>query len=90
MGQASPVDIILTWLHQLPIDAAGDIGPDTELIECGILDSIAILDLVSFLEETFGFALPLDDFVAENFATPAAIAHMAERLGSGATGHEGS
>ena len=35
----------------------GELEDDTPLISSGILDSIATLKLVSFLEETFGIAL---------------------------------
>ena len=84
MAQPDPTDIVLAWLRRLPTHAAAEIAADTELIERGILDSIAILDLVSFLEESFHFGLPLDDFVPENFCTAVAIARMVARLGGGA------
>jgi hypothetical protein len=45
-----------------------------------ILDSLAILNLVGFLEERFNVMLPIEEFVPENFRTPAAIAALAARL----------
>jgi acyl carrier protein len=35
---------------------------------------------VSFLEERFHLAVPVDEFVPENFRTPATIAAMMARL----------
>ncbi|MBV9859549.1 MAG: acyl carrier protein [Alphaproteobacteria bacterium] len=72
---------LLDWLQRLPTNLAGSaIAADTALIEGGLLDSIAILELVSFLEESFALALPLEEFVPENFRTPATIAAMLERV----------
>ena len=71
--------IITDWLAGLPTGQEG-MQPDTALIEQGILDSIEILNLVAFLEERFAVALPVDAFVPENFATPAAVAALVGRL----------
>jgi acyl carrier protein len=74
-------DIIVGWLAGLPTwKPVRAIGADTELIDEGILDSIAILDLIGFLEDRFNITLPVEEFVPENFRTPAAIAALAARL----------
>lgn len=39
------------------------------LVEQGIIDSMGILRVVTFLEEKFGFAMEPDDLMLENFAT---------------------
>ena len=49
---------------------------DTELIRSGILDSLATLDLVSFLEERFGIELGADDMGAENLGTLESIEEL--------------
>jgi acyl carrier protein len=72
---------ILGWLKE----AAAKLGhvhiaANSELIEQGILDSLEILRLVSFLEERFHVMVPVDEFVPENFRTPATIAAMMARL----------
>lgn len=69
------LDIIIAWLHGLP-SAPDRLAADTALIEQGILDSIELLNLVGFIEERFGVAVPVEAFVPENFATPAAIAAL--------------
>jgi acyl carrier protein len=77
----SSYDIVLDWIAGLPTRKRTEtIGADTELIEEGILDSLAILNLVGFLEERFNIMLPIEEFVPENFRTPAAIAALAARL----------
>jgi acyl carrier protein len=81
MAAAMPSKILLDWLEQLPTNLAGrTLTVDTELIDNGLLDSLGLLELVSFLEHTFCVVLPLDEFVPENFRTPAAILALTDRL----------
>lgn len=40
---------------------------DVDLIETGMIDSLALLTLITALEERFGCELPLDDFDLEDF-----------------------
>jgi acyl carrier protein len=46
-----------------------DLGDNDSLIESGIVDSLGIFRLVSFLEETFGVKVGDDEIVNENFQT---------------------
>ena len=74
-------DIVIDWIAGLPTRrGTAAIRADTELIDEGILDSLAILNLVGFLEERFNIMLPVEEFVPENFRTPAAITALAIRL----------
>jgi acyl carrier protein len=42
------------------------IGPETEFLENGILDSTGVLELVGFLEEKFGIRVEDDELVPAN------------------------
>lgn len=42
------------------------IGPDTDFLENGILDSTGVLELVGFLEEKFGIRVEDDELVPDN------------------------
>ena len=42
------------------------IGPDTDFMENGILDSTGVLELVGFLEEKFGIRVEDDEVVPDN------------------------
>jgi acyl carrier protein len=44
-----------------------DLAPDSPLIELGVLDSLGILKLLIFLEDTFGVTLHPEDIVEANF-----------------------
>lgn len=44
-----------------------------DLLSAGILDSLAILQLVAFIEENFKIKVPDEDVVFENFQSIAAL-----------------
>ena len=43
------------------------LDPDQSLISSGVIDSLAILRLIVFLEENFGISVDDDEVVPENF-----------------------
>jgi acyl carrier protein len=63
-------------------DASLKIEKDTSLCD-GIIDSIALMELVAFLEERFGIQIDDADLSAENFRTVAAIEELVVRRGTG-------
>jgi acyl carrier protein len=54
---------------QVEVEGSGD-----DLLESGLLDSLAVVSLIGELELALGFELPLDDFDLENFRTVERIA----------------
>ena len=50
-------------------DSDVDLGDDQSLVEEGIVDSTGVLELVNFLETTFGIEVADDDLVPENLDT---------------------
>jgi acyl carrier protein len=52
---------------------------DTPLVQSGIVDSLGMVDLVQFLEETFTIRINDEDMVPDNFDTVAAMAAFVER-----------
>lgn len=57
---------------------AKDLADNDSLLEKGLLDSMAIVKLVAFIEERFGLKLSDDEFDPDNFETLNAIAAMIE------------
>jgi len=47
--------------------SSGSVGDDESLLDAGIIDSLAVLELAAFLEERFGIEVGEDDLVPENF-----------------------
>ena len=60
----------------LPGADADEVTPDTELITAGILDSLATLRLVAFLEETFGITLEAYEASADHLNTVTQIGEL--------------
>jgi acyl carrier protein len=54
---------------------------DTDLIEQGVIDSMSLLRLVTFLEEQFGIEVRDEDLVPENFRSLTAINAFIDRSG---------
>ena len=46
---------------------SGRFGDDTPFLEGGIIDSTGVLELVAFLEESFGITVEDDELVPDNF-----------------------
>ena len=53
---------------------------DTDVIEEGLLDSLALVELLFEIEREFGVALPLDDLDVENFRTARRIGELIETV----------
>jgi len=47
---------------------------DTDLVGTGLLDSLALVELLAQLEETFGVSISTDELGLENFRSIASIA----------------
>jgi acyl carrier protein len=69
----------------LPGEDAATLTPETELINGGILDSLATLDLVGFLERSFGIELEAHDMDPRNLGTLGDIERLVQskRLAAG-------
>jgi acyl carrier protein len=44
----------------------GDIQEDTSFLDLGIIDSTGVIELISFLEETYGIHVEDEEMVPEN------------------------
>ena len=50
-------------------DVGMEVSYDTLLVDDGIIDSMGVMDLIAFIEQTFGLSMEMDDLEIENFAT---------------------
>lgn len=63
---------------QFPQIAGETTDASTELLSRG-LDSLAVMELMTFLSERFGLELEEEDFAAENFETVGTISALVSR-----------
>ena len=60
-----------------------EVDDDESLLEAGVLDSMAIMQLNEFIEDKLGAAIDDADFEPENYETIATIAAMVSRIKAG-------
>ncbi len=54
------------------------IGPDEDLLEQGLIDSLGIVQIIAFVEDSFGVSLGPNDVVPENFSSLNALAGLVD------------
>jgi acyl carrier protein len=61
-------DIISKFIldNFLKVDTGKTLLDDTSFLDEGIIDSVGVLELVAFLEETFGFRVEDEELIPEN------------------------
>lgn len=62
-----------------PSEDGGDHPADASLLEGGVIDSIGVLTLVTWIEEAFGFTVEDEDVLPENLDSIASIVAYIER-----------
>lgn len=72
MEQTTTTSLIEQRIHRFlvekfPLARKAKVDKDTALLEKGILDSLGILDVVSFLESEFSITIGDEELVPENF-----------------------
>ncbi|MFK8013841.1 MAG: acyl carrier protein [Gammaproteobacteria bacterium] len=63
------ITLLLDYIRDELLDDADDIAADDNLLADGMVDSLGMLRLMDFIEQTFGITVPPEDFTIENFRT---------------------
>lgn len=71
--------IMVFLARSAPAGTAETFDQDTPLLGSGVLDSLSILQLMTFLSEELGIEVEDEDFSAENFATIDSLARFVVR-----------
>ena len=72
--------IIIKYIQDNLLTGKGEIelSPEDDLLGSGLLDSMGVMRLVGFVEETFNMKIPPEDIVIENFVDVKAITNYVE------------
>lgn len=70
-------------VNQFPLARQRAIGDDDPLLRTGILDSLGILEVVSFIEQEFAVHVDDEELVPESFESIATIARFVDRKRGG-------
>ena len=62
-------------------DDESELPTDVSLFDTGVIDSTGVLDVVGFMEETFGIAVDDADLVPDNFDSVERMAAYVKRRG---------
>jgi acyl carrier protein len=73
--------VILDFLRRQLLRPGTEVGREEELLSGELLDSIAVVRLGTFVEETFQIAIQPADFVIQNFRNVAVLAAYVHRRG---------
>jgi acyl carrier protein len=68
------------FLETLNIEVPSD---EADLIESGLIDSLALVELLFAIEREFSVSLPLDDLEIENFRSVRRISEVIEVAAAG-------
>ena len=73
--------IIIKYIQNNLLSGKGEIelSPEDDLLASGLIDSMGVMRLVGFVEETFKIKIPPEDIVIENFMDVKAITNYVER-----------
>ena len=68
-------EIIINYIQVNLLGRKGaiELSPEDDLLGSGLLDSMGVMRLVGFVEETFNIKIPPEDIVIENFMDVNAI-----------------
>jgi acyl carrier protein len=65
--------------EKFPIARKRGLNDELPLLETGIVDSLGVLDVVGFLEQTFQIRIDDDELTPDNFASIGSMAAFMER-----------
>jgi Phosphopantetheine attachment site. len=61
-----------------------EIGDSEDIFQLGFINSLFALELVMFIEKTFGLTIPNEELVIDNFRTGNSMTALVGRLSAGA------
>jgi len=67
----------------LSLDPDVEIGPETELLMSGLVDSLGVVSLIAWLEDEIGTVIDPGLVTLENFECPQAIQRITEQVLTG-------
>lgn len=75
-------EVVVNWIKEncLKNNPNMEVSAETPLLTSNLLDSIAFLSLVTFLEERFQVKIDEDDMLPENFETSKTIMSLVDGL----------
>lgn len=80
MDKTAVAQQIIDFLKSVMADDT--LTPSTDLVEAGVVDSLTMMDLVSFIEGRYEFPLAVNDLTPANFQSAQTLANLVEQRAS--------
>ncbi|MGY0057911.1 acyl carrier protein [Streptomyces sp. LZ34] len=80
MKDSETFDAVKGFIEEKVLKGQGVVDPDTPLLEWGILDSLSVARLGSFIEKRFDVILPGSSAIAEKFHTLDSVCEFVAEL----------
>ena len=76
-------DALRRYIGDVLVEDDGAVGDDENLLADGMVDSMGMLRLVAFIDETWDIRVPPEEFILEHFRTIADLdAYLTGKLGA--------
>jgi acyl carrier protein len=73
-------DLSMFIAERLLQDRTAVIDPEENLLDRGAIDSVGLLNLITFVEQQTGIRVPEDEMIPENFESVVAIEAFVARM----------
>ena len=73
-------DVLITWIRHhgnAKTRANVEIGPETDILATGILDSQGLIELLMFIEDEYGYELDLSEAAPTDYSSVKALSNLA-------------
>lgn len=70
---------VTEYVQSMLTDKSVKLEPTSVLITNGLIDSLALIDLISALEKEFGIAFSTEEMIPDNFDSITAISHLVSK-----------
>ena len=77
---AAGSDLLRMINRSVSLDPSIQVDMDTDLLLTGLVDSLGVIEIVTFLEKKHDVEIDVLDVVIENFQTPSRMLALVDRL----------
>jgi acyl carrier protein len=74
------IEPIRQYIVRHHLDGQADLDRETPLLEWGVIDSLAVTDVLAFIEDEFELVVPAEEITPENLRDLEAIGRLLSRL----------
>ena len=75
------IEPIREYIVSQHLDGRSELDPKTPLLEWGVIDSLALTDVLAFIEDEFEVTIPAEEITPENLRDLESIAALVARVG---------